>query len=131
MKKYCGKFKNGFSLLEVVVAIFIIGTIFLLYQACSNAILLTRNAKNQEIALRVANNKMEELRATGYTALPANGSFTDSLLGSLPNSSANMTFNDFNSDTKHVLIIVQWQDSGSVSPVTVSLDSLITKVGGL
>lgn len=122
---------RGFSLIEVVVALFIIGVILVLYQVSSNAVLLSRSAKNQEIALRIANNKMEELRAGGYAALPESSSFSDSQMSSLPGSSATMVITDFNTDTKQILITVQWQEPGSLIPRTISLTTLITKVGGL
>lgn len=123
--------KSGFSLLEVIVTLFIIGLVLVLYQASLGKIKLIQYAKNQEIALRVANNKIEELRAGGYSALPASGSFSDSQLNSLSNSSANMTITDYNADTKRVLITIQWQESISSSLKNISLATLITKTGGL
>lgn len=123
--------KTGFSLLEVIVTIFIIGLVLVLYQAALGKVKLIQYAKNQEIAFRVANNKIEELRAGGYSALPASGSFSDSQLNSLLNSSANMTITDYNADTKQVIITIQWQDPSGSSLKNVSLATLITKTGGL
>jgi len=130
MKKL-NSLQQGFSLVEAVVALFIFGVILALYQVSFSTVLLSRSAKNQEIALRVANNKMEELRAGGYTALPESSSFSDSQLNSLASSSANMVITDFNTNTKQILITVQWQEPSSSVPKTISLTTLITKVGGL
>ena len=123
--------KSGFSLLEVIVTIFIIGLVLVLYQASLGKVKLIQYAKNQEIALRVANNKIEVLRAGGYSALPASGNFSDSQLNSLSNSSANMTITDYNADTKQVLITIQWKEPTGSALKNISLATLITKTGGL
>jgi prepilin-type N-terminal cleavage/methylation domain-containing protein len=122
---------SGFTLLEVLVTIFIIGLVLVLYQGALGKVGLIQYAKNQEIALRVANNKMEELRAGGYAALPSSGNFSDTQLNSLPNSSASMTITAYNSDTKQVVITIQWDDPSSSSSKNISLTTLVTKTGGL
>jgi len=121
----------AFSIIEALAALFIVGVILALYQVSFSTVLLSRSAKDQEIALRVANNKMEELRAGGYAALPTSSSFSDSQLSSLASSSANMVITDLNTKTKQIIITVRWQEPGSSSPLTISLTTLITKVGGL
>jgi prepilin-type N-terminal cleavage/methylation domain-containing protein len=123
--------KSGFSLLEVIVTLFIIGLALILYQAALGKAKLIQYAKNQEIALRVANNKMEELRAGGYAALPSSGSFSDPQLNSLPNSSASITITDYNADTKQVIITIEWQELTGSALKNISLATLITKMGGL
>jgi prepilin-type N-terminal cleavage/methylation domain-containing protein len=123
--------KRGFSLIEVIVTLMIAGFALVLFQTALGKTKLIQYAKNQEIALRVANNKIEELRAGGYSALPSTGSFSDAQLNDLPNVSASMAITDFNDDTKQVVITIQWQDPPSVSLKTVSLATLVTKTGGL
>lgn len=122
---------SGFSLLEVFITLMIAGFALVLFQTALGKTKLVQYAKNQEIALRVANNKIEELRSGGYSVLPSTGSFSDSQLNELPNSSANMAITDFNDDTKQVIILIQWQDPASFSLKTVSLATLVTKTGGL
>jgi prepilin-type N-terminal cleavage/methylation domain-containing protein len=121
----------GFSLLEVIITLMIAGFALVLFQTALGKTKLIQYAKNQEIALRVANNKIEELRSGGYSALPSTGSFSDAQLNDLPSASANMTVTDFNDDTKRIIITIQWQDPPSVSLKTVSLATLVTKTGGL
>jgi prepilin-type N-terminal cleavage/methylation domain-containing protein len=123
--------KSGFTLLEVLITLFIIGLVLVLYQMSLGKVKLIQYAKNQEIALRVANNKIEELRAGGYSGLPSSGSFSDSQLDPLSNNSASMTISNYNADTKQVLITIQWQELVSSSPKNISLVTLITKTGGL
>lgn len=122
---------SGFTLLEVITTIFIIGLVLVLYQAALGKAKLIQYAKNQEIALRVANNKIEELRAGGYEALPSSGSFSDSQLDSLSGSSASMAITDYNADTKQVLITIEWQEPTGSSLKNISLTTLVTKTGGL
>ena len=121
----------GFSLIEVVITLFIIGVIFVVYQAALNGLFLTRNAKDSEIAVRIATHKMEELRAIGYANLPASGSFTDTLLSSLPQSSASMTISDYNLKVKQVKVTVTWREVRTSVSHSVVLDTLISQVGGL
>jgi prepilin-type N-terminal cleavage/methylation domain-containing protein len=122
---------SGFSLLEVLVTLFFIGLILVLYQSALGKLRLIRYVENEEIALRVASNKIENLRAGGYDALPSSGSFSDSQLNALSSSSANMTITDFNATTKTVVITIEWQQPPSMSVKNVSLTTLITKTGGL
>lgn len=123
--------KSGFSLLEVIITLMIAGFALVLFQTALGKAKLIQYAKNQEIALRVANNKMEELRSGGYSALPSTGNFSDAQLNDLSNVSANMAITDFNNDTKQIVITIQWQDPPSPSLKTVSLATLVTKTGGL
>ncbi len=125
------KQNSGFSLIEVFVTLLIAGFVLVLFQTALGKIKLIQYAKNQEIALRVANNKIEELRSGGYSALPSSGSFSDSQLNSLPNSSASMAITDFNADTKQIIINIQWQDPPSTSLKNISIATLVTKTGGL
>ena len=125
------KKQTGFSLIEVVVTLFIIGVIFVIYQAALNGIFLTRNAKDQEIALRVATHKVEELRSLGYFSLPASGSFTDSQLSSLLQSSASMAISDYNLKTKQITVTVSWKETNTNVPHSLQLNTLISQDGGL
>ncbi|OGI26295.1 MAG: hypothetical protein A3J76_04685 [Candidatus Moranbacteria bacterium RBG_13_45_13] len=123
--------KSGSSMVEVFITIFIIGMVLVLYIAAVNTIRLVKTVKDQGMALRIAGNKMEQLRASGYDNLPSSGSFSDSQLASLPNSSAAMSITDFNTSTKQVLVTVEWREPSHLSARNVSLTTLITKTGGL
>ena len=115
----------------MIVTLFIVGLVLVLYQTALGKIRLIQYAKDQEIALRVANNKIEELRAGGYAALPASGSFSDSQLNTLSNSTATMAITDYNAATKKVIVTIQWRESVNTSTRNISLTTLITKTGGL
>ncbi len=125
------KKQSGFSVIEVVITLFIIGVILLLYQAALNSVFLSRNAKDQEVALRIAQHKVEELRNGGYDSLPISGSFSDSQLSTISQGSAYMTIADFNPKTKLVNVNVSWHEPNSQTNHSVELNTLITQIGGL
>jgi len=118
-------------LIEIIISLLIIGVVLVLYQSALNSVFLSRNTKDAEIGLRIANHKIEELRGAGYSNLPASGTFTDSQLSSMPNSSASMAISDLNAKTKQVSVTVAWREPNSNSDHTVSLTTLITEIGGL
>lgn len=122
---------RGFSLVEVIVSIFIVGVMLLLLQAIIYSGVLVRTSKSQGIALAIARSELEILRAGGYAALPSSGSFSNSLLSSLPNATTTLIVNSYNEKTKQVTANVIWTDSGSATSSIVSLSTLITKTGGL
>ncbi|HLM83778.1 MAG TPA: hypothetical protein VK254_01015 [Candidatus Bathyarchaeia archaeon] len=122
---------SGFSLLEVLVTLFFVGLILVLYQSVLGKVRLIHYVQNEEVALQVANNKMGELRAGGYDALPESGSFSDSRLDDLPNSSASMTITDFNAGIKVVAATVEWRETAGAAPLNITLTTLVAKTGGL
>lgn len=118
----------GFSLVEVLVTLSIIGAITLLYVAISSTYQLTRSAAYREIALRIASEEMNTLRAAGYGVLPGSGSFTDTQMANLPNGSGTLTVTTLNAKTKTIDVTVSWQE---ISAHSVSLSTYITETGGL
>ncbi|MFA6408249.1 MAG: prepilin-type N-terminal cleavage/methylation domain-containing protein [Candidatus Paceibacterota bacterium] len=122
---------RGFSLIEIIISIFIIGIMLVLLQAVIRGGSLARAAQNQGIALSIAQGEIESLRASGYDNLPSSGTFTDSLLDTLPIATASLSVSDYNDKTKQVTVNVLWQNSGFTASSTVSLSTLITQTGGL
>jgi len=122
---------SGFSLVEVTVAI---GVIALMIVA--TAVLLQRlpvsgrEVRDQDLALKIAREEVELLRAGGYASLPASGSFTHPLLASLASSTALLAIADYNEDTKQVTATVSWRGA-SVVMRSVSLTTLIAEDSGL
>lgn len=123
---------RGFSLIEIIVSIFIIGVMLVLLQAVARNTTVVRTAKNEGIALAIARNELETLRQAGYTSVPTSGSFSDGLLSSLPQgATATLTSSDFNTKTKQVTVTVVWKDPVLTASSTVTLTTLITQTGGL
>jgi len=124
-------YRRGFSLIEIVVSLFIFSILLLLFQAVLQGGASVRAVKNQGVALSVAQNKLEHLRAEGYDALPASGTFTAPLLVTIPSAVGSLTVGDYNPSTKRVTVTVTWQEPGLAASSTVSLATLITNIGGL
>lgn len=122
--------KSGFSLIEVVITIAIVGLMILVYQGIVSNVILTRTAQNKDIALKIASYKIEELRATGYGSLPASGSFSDSLLNSIPSGTATIAVTTYSQKVKQVAVTVSWTEPNS-SQISVVLTTLIADSGGL
>lgn len=123
---------RGFSLIEVIISIFIVSVALILFQAIARSSVLVRTSKDQGIALAIARNELEALRAKGYAALPGSGSFSSSLLSALPGAAtATLTVSAVNAKTKQVSASVVWSEPGAAASSTVSLSTLITETGGL
>lgn len=120
----------GTTLIEILLAIFIIGTTFVLFQASVNTVLLNRSVKNQEQALRIAQTKIESLRNTNYANLPASGSFQDPALASLRNGQGAVTVVALGINTKEITVTVTWTGQYSGVGRSVTLKTIITQ-GGL
>lgn len=124
------RYSSGFSLVEVTVSIFILGVILLTLQAVLQSGALVRTTKNQGIALAIAKDQLETLRSGGYANLPASGSFSNSLLSSLPIATTTLAISTYNAGTKQVIVSVLWQEPSSPASSTLSLPTLITQTGG-
>ncbi len=122
---------RGFSLVEVLVAIFIIGLMLLMLDATLQNIPLIAYARDQDIALKIAGGELEKLRAGGYDALPESGSFSDAQLSALPSGAGTVAVTAYNDKTKQVTATVTWRERTAASDSTLSLTTLITQTGGL
>jgi type II secretory pathway pseudopilin PulG len=126
-------FRNtrGFSFIEVTIATGIIGLMIVatgtfLGRVPANG----REFRDLDVALRIARNEIEALRAGGYAALPASGPFANDLLSSLASSSASVAVSAYGAETKRVDVSVSWSETNA-SPRSVSLTTLITQTCGL
>lgn len=118
---------RGFTLIEAALAIAIIGLII-----TATGLLLARlpadgrEVRDQDVALKIARDEIEGVRAGGYAALPATGAFTHTLLSSLASSSAQVSVSTYNAKTKQVQATVSWRGAlgGTQS---ISLTTLVTQ----
>lgn len=122
--------RAGFSLIESVVAVAVVAAVAVGVAALFNTSTLTKMAQQESIALRIANNKIEGIRAAGYSQLPANGSFTDTLMSSLPSGTGSTTVTAYNAGTKLLTVQVLWQEQ-NVGTTSITLTTLVTQNGGL
>ena len=122
---------RGFSLLEVTVAVAVVGTIIVATSVLLQRLPVSgREVRDQDLALKIARNEIEILRAAGYASLPENGPFSDALLGSFASSTASVSIADFNEKTRRVDVIVSWGGTGGTTR-SVSLTTLITQNSAL
>lgn len=115
------KNKQGFTLIELVVALGLIAVTLFGYFAVLKTVTLTRFAKHQALAYQVAIKKVEELKAVPFGSLPVSGSFTDSALAALPQVQANLTVADYGGSAgiKEITVTISWQESAGAKNVQV------------
>lgn len=122
---------RGFSLIEAVVGIAIVGIIVTVFSSFLWRFPVdSRVARNQDLALSIAHNELEALRAGGYDILPTSGSFGDTQMGSLPGGAGNLVVTAASSDLAQIVVTVSWTDTDAI-PRSVSLTSLIGKNSAL
>jgi len=124
------KINNGFSLVEVLVAVGLISMVIFTCKSLLSVTPIVRSVSNEAIALKITSQKIEELRALGYSLLPASGLFSDSMLSSLPSGSASIAISDYDAKTKQVVVTVSWVEPTNGNH-TVTLATLLAQNGGL
>lgn len=122
--------KRGFALIEMLVALFIMSAAVAFTTIVVGTIKVTRDGAYENIAFRIADSKLDELRAGGYGALPESGSFFDPELVNVPQGTASTSVVSWNAKTKKVVTGVSWRGADGLTHV-VSLTTLITEFGGL
>ncbi|MEK7086216.1 MAG: prepilin-type N-terminal cleavage/methylation domain-containing protein [Patescibacteria group bacterium] len=121
---------SGFTLVEMLMALFIMSVTAVFVTFVAGTIKTARDSGYENIAFHIASSKLDELRAGGYAALPADGSFSDPGLASIPNGQASTSITVWNTKTKQVVAGISWRSANGSTRV-VSLTTLVTQVGGL
>ncbi len=114
----------------MLVALFIMSVTVAFVVIIAGTISVIRDSKYENIAFRIADSKLDELRALGYAALPVSGSFSAPELANLPQGTASTSVTAWNTKTKQVVAGVSWQSQGGLVRF-VSLTTRITETGGL
>ncbi len=122
---------RGFTLIEVIVSIFFVGIALIILQSIIRSDVLVQTSKDEGIALAIASDELEKLRINGYTSLPPSGSFSTSLMSTLPSATTTLVVNVYNAGTDQVTASVLWQEPGLTASSTISLSTLITQTGGI
>ncbi|MEK7508433.1 MAG: prepilin-type N-terminal cleavage/methylation domain-containing protein [Patescibacteria group bacterium] len=115
------KNNQGFTLIELVVALGLMAIALFGYFAVLKTVTLTRFAKHQALAYQVAIKKIEELKAVPFGSLPVSGSFIDSALSALPQVQANLTVANHGGSAgiKEITATISWQENGITKNVEV------------
>ena len=122
--------QSGFTLIEVVLTIVLIVATLIIYQATTKTVVVNRWNGYKELALRSADNKIQSLRTTPFATLPASGTFSDSLITSIPDGAGAITVTALNATTKAITVTVSWSDPSNTDTQQVRLDTYISQ-GGL
>lgn len=123
-------FGAGFTLVEATVAVAIIAIVIVAIGSVLTRLPAgSRVVRDEDLALKIARAKIEDLRAGGYSALPASGPFTSPLLNSLTSGAGSVTIAAMSSTTKQISAQVSWRENGT--PESVSLVTLMAQNSGL
>ncbi len=122
--------QTGFTIIEVLLGLLIVSVMLVIYVVSINTLKLNEIVRDRELALRIAGNEIETLRATPFNSLPASGSFADPLLSSLSQGAGAITVSALNASTKQVTVTVTWHRPATPADSSISLVTLITQ-GGL
>lgn len=123
------KNQTGHTIVEVVIAMFVFIVMLFLYASASNSTRLNRQVKNQDLALRIAESSMEDLKNTPFNSLPSSGSLNHSNLSLLMNSSLNLTMTSINPSLKQAEVVISWKDESAGSVRSINLTSLLSDKG--
>lgn len=128
---------KGFSLIEVMLFLMIVGFIILLVVNIPNSIGLIGTTRRINLAKEVVNQKIEALRLSGFENLPGNGisTFSDGRLSTLPSSTGEVSVEDCpssictNGETniKQVKVSVKWKEDRNDKNLSVT--TLISEGG--
>ena len=120
---------RGFTIMEVLVSIFVLASTLAIYTTASMTTRVTRHAKYQDAALRIAESEIENLRSLSFGSLPASGPIVSTELDALPGGTGTRTITEYNTETKQANVNISWQEANM--PRSIELDTLITETGGL
>ncbi len=124
------KKRRGFTLIEMLIALLIMSITTAFVAVVMGTVKFTRDLGYENNAFRIAESKLDELRAGGYATLPSDGAFSDPGLVNLPQGVASTSVTVLNAKTKQVMAGVSWLGVDGLTH-SVSLTTLITESGGL
>jgi len=122
--------RRGFSLIEILVALFVMSMVVVFSSVVNSTIKVTRDSTYENVAFRIADSKLGELRAAGYTSLPVSGPFLADELSTIPEGAASTSVVSVNAKIKQITTGVSWRGADGL-PRYVSLTTLMTQSGGL
>lgn len=121
--------KRAFTLLEIVLSIFLVLAIIMMLLSVSSTYISSRNSNLRSIADKIESSQIETLRKMNFDSLPTSGSFTNPDLTKLPQSTATQTLTNYQNspDIKQVTIQVNWIENKATK--SISTNTLIYRNG--
>ena len=134
------KFKEGFSLVEILLALFIMAALLTIILTSAGTLKTGYRSNLQSIATKIASGDIENLRKINFTSLPADTGSTclsdyASDLAKLPNPCHMRSVANFQSDPdiKQITTTVTWYETGAqqcvLSTCIIKMSTLIYKNG--
>lgn len=104
---------RGFTLLEVILTLVLLTIgVFALSQAMSTGMLASTDSGNVDLALNIAQAKMEEIKDTAFASIAASGPAADA---NFPNFTTTVTVTG--TDPKQIDLTVAWNVQGGSTNV--------------
>lgn len=128
------KLQTGFSLIESLLIVVVIGSVVFLIANIPNALMLIGKSKNLSLAREIAVKQIEDKRTINYASLlNDNSPILDMRLGLLPQGSGTVEVADCDlsictngENVKQVKVTVRWQDN---KPQEITLTTMIGEGG--
>ncbi|HAG27312.1 TPA: hypothetical protein DCG61_00800 [Patescibacteria group bacterium] len=121
--------QGGFTIIEVLVTLLIIGVTLLLYTVISNSITLNKYNRYKEVALRSAETRLQDLRTVSYDSLPTSGTFTNAQIQTLPEGTANLEITEISTGLSEATVTVSWRSPSSNTMQEISLSTFLSEHG--
>lgn len=126
--------QRGFSLIESLLVIVVVGSIVFLIASLPNSLMLVGTSRHISLAREIAMKQIEDKRTINYSNLANdNSAIADSRLGLLPGGSGTVVVEDCDpalcngEHIKQVTVEVFWKDNNKIQ--TVSLKTMIGEGG--
>lgn len=121
------KKESGFSLIESLLVVFVIGMIVFLLASIPNSLMLFTKSRHASLVREIAVKQIEDKRTINYSNL-VNGSspISDLRLNTLPQGSGTVTVEDckpticINGEyVKEITVLVNWLDNNKTQSLTI------------
>ena len=120
------KEEKGFSLVESLLVVVIIGSVVLLIANIPNALMLIAKSRHVSLAREIAVKQIEDKRTINYVNLVNDNSpITDTRLSIMPEGSGTVEVTDCDpsictngEDIKQVTVTVSWRDNNKIQTIT-------------
>lgn len=125
--------EKGFSLIEALLVIVVIGSVVFLLANLPNALGLITKSRHMSLAREIAAKQLEDKRATNYADLVSDTApLSDTRVSLLPNGTGTVTVADCDICTnsehlKKITVTVTWKDNAKTQ--TINLATFIGEGG--
>lgn len=122
---------RGFTLVEVLVSLLIVGAIAVVAGSLLQGIAHAHQAAFQSQARSIAEHELESARALGPETLPPSVPISNTYLAALPQGTAMLTTAPYRDGVTQVTVTVSWKDPRAATSSQLVLSTLVATAGGL